>query len=252
MQAAGYRAPWPRDIISFSTIFALGFRKHHHPCPGGAAGGTLPAQHWLESDDTAGCYGVPDKKATINDGYGASNEPLTDKATEHGISIQIEGMGSNQESCFGTAVGCEMNRDNSSISLLNETRNLHDESEYYKPHRQSFARHFAVLFMKRVHCAKRDLRLVVFQILLPVVFLSLALLTDLMSPPKQPALTLDASLYPGYDTQPYSEVMWTVSSKFPDVFDVGEVVCLLLLDRITRLSGPNAMWKIAVSHSLLS
>ncbi|EAN96787.1 putative ABC transporter [Trypanosoma cruzi] len=149
-----------------------------------------------------------------------SNEPLTDKATEHGISIQIEGMGSNQGSCFGTAVGCEMNRDNSSMSLLNETRNLHDESEYYNPHRQSLARHFAVLFMKRVHCAKRDLRLVVFQILLPVVFLSLALLTDLMSPPKQPALTLDASLYPGYDTQPYSEVMWTVSSKFPDVFDV--------------------------------
>ncbi|RNF09148.1 ATP-binding cassette protein subfamily A, member 10 [Trypanosoma rangeli] len=142
--------------------------------------------------------------------------------TEHGISIQVEGSTDQAAQTVGTAVGCPAStHQGGNLGAANdEAHNLNNIDEYDKHRGQSFARHFAVLFMKRMHCAKRDVRLLIFQILLPVIFLSLGLLTEFMSPQDQPALTLDASLYAGYETPPFSAVPWSASSVLPDAFAV--------------------------------
>ena len=57
------------------------------------------------------------------------------------------------------------------------------------------------MFAKRAACASRDKRALCFHIALPVVFLVVALLVELIHPPRQPALVLDAhGLYNGHDT----------------------------------------------------
>ncbi|CUF95885.1 ABC transporter, putative [Bodo saltans] len=61
--------------------------------------------------------------------------------------------------------------------------------------RRTFLRHFAAMFVKRFHCAKRDRRMVCFQIVMPIIFLCIALLVLLLHPPNQPAITLDGSHY---------------------------------------------------------
>ncbi|RNF20419.1 ATP-binding cassette protein subfamily A, member 10 [Trypanosoma conorhini] len=143
-------------------------------------------------------------------------ESTRDNVTEQGISIQLDGRAGQATQAVGTAVGTAVGCGRAAAN--EEACNLLSLEAYHMHHGQTFTRHFSVLFMKRVHCAKRDVRLLIFQIVLPVAFLALALLTDLVNPPGQPALTLDASLYAGYKTPPLSAVPWTTSSVLPDVF----------------------------------
>lgn len=61
-----------------------------------------------------------------------------------------------------------------------------------------FFRDFYTLFMKRLHYAKRDGRLVLFQVILPVAFLFLALFINLTRSARQPGITLDMTMYDDY------------------------------------------------------
>lgn len=96
----------------------------------------------------------------------------------------------------------------------------------------TFGRHFRALFLKRLHCAKRDMRLLTFQVVIPVFFLLLALLINLIRAQSQPDVTLDMpSLYgAGAESEvllanglhPFAAVMYTmnafqVSASTPDV-----------------------------------
>ncbi|ORC90116.1 ABC transporter [Trypanosoma theileri] len=145
---------------------------------------------------------------------------------EQGISIQMDGN-NIREPFLGTPIAgadgvCMENEndDNNDGNFGIELSEVDNDQHYSRQHSSSFFSHFAALFMKRVHYGKRDVRLLIFQVLLPVLFLGLALLIDLINPPKQPGIILDASLYPNYNKQPYSMIPWTTSSELPDVFGV--------------------------------
>ncbi|KEG10259.1 ABC transporter [Trypanosoma grayi] len=181
------------------------------------------------SQTSASCQ--PEAAAAVAEGTetgksrkGSDNELCRGRDAEQGISIQIAGN-EVQESLLGAAVdGEKASYDNSTFDNYGVDWDMmtepYDQKAHYSHRAVSFATHFAALFMKRVHCAKRDVRLLVFQVLLPIVFLSVALLIDLVNPPSQPAVTLDASLYNSYNTPPFSEVTWTRSDTLPDVFGV--------------------------------
>uniref|UniRef100_A0A0A9YHV3 ABC transporter A family member 1 n=1 Tax=Lygus hesperus TaxID=30085 RepID=A0A0A9YHV3_LYGHE len=83
----------------------------------------------------------------------------------------------------------------------------------------SFARHFRAMMIKRLHSARRDMKLLVFQVILPVVFLLLALFITLARAPAQPAITLDMTLYPDYETNP-GEIVYGSSAMYENVFYV--------------------------------
>lgn len=74
-----------------------------------------------------------------------------------------------------------------------------------------FGRHFRALFLKRCHYAQRDIKLLVYQVLLPVIFLLLSLFVNLVRDPSQPALRLDMTMYSDYATNP-SQVMTAYSN----------------------------------------
>lgn len=148
-----------------------------------------------------------------------SGERYNDDDTTNGISIQMTGVGT--EAPFQGIAVADGDAEDVRGNVHEEATSSVDPKQYYDQHAQSFNQHFGVLFMKRVNSAKRDVCLLVFQIILPVMFLAIALLADLMDPPSQPPLVLDASLYPGHKVHPYSEVTWTTSSSLPDVFGVG-------------------------------
>ncbi|KAL7706872.1 ATP-binding cassette protein subfamily A member 10 [Lotmaria passim] len=74
-----------------------------------------------------------------------------------------------------------------------------------------FGRHFRALFLKRCHYAQRDIKLLVYQVLLPVIFLLLSLFVNLVRDPNQPTLRLDMTMYPDYATNP-SQVMTAYST----------------------------------------
>ncbi|KAH9598703.1 hypothetical protein LSM04_000214 [Trypanosoma melophagium] len=150
--------------------------------------------------------------------------------TQQGISIQLDGN-KVREPFLGSPIagvdGVFMRGDGNDYDYNSGNVDVgysedDDDQHYPGRHSCSFFRHFAALFMKRVHYGKRDVRLLVFQVLLPILFLGVALLIDLINPPNQPALVLDASLNPGYDSKPYSQVTWTASSQLPDVFNVSK------------------------------
>lgn len=66
-----------------------------------------------------------------------------------------------------------------------------------------FCRHFRALFIKRMNFARRDMMLLVFQVVIPVLFLCLSLIINLIRAPSQPALTLDmATVYPDSASDP--------------------------------------------------
>ncbi|KAK7195511.1 ATP-binding cassette subfamily A, member 1 [Novymonas esmeraldas] len=73
-----------------------------------------------------------------------------------------------------------------------------------------FCRHFRALFLKRLHYAQRDVKLLVYQVVLPIVFLLLSLFINIVRDPSQPSLRLDMTMYPGYATNP-SQVMTAYS-----------------------------------------
>lgn len=132
---------------------------------------------------------------------------------EQGISIEMEGCNVTT----GAASLATENSENADLGMVDfvlETNKRRDENA------ASFGKHFVVLFMKRVLCAKRDFRFLFFQIMLPLFFLCVAFLTDYIDPQTQPPLVLDASLYPGYREKPYKSMMWATSSALPDVFGV--------------------------------
>lgn len=89
-----------------------------------------------------------------------------------------------------------------------------------------FALQFRALFMKRLHFAKRDMKLLFFQVVLPVVFLLLSLLINLVQPPSQPGLLLDASMYGDVSATNPSEVLCAVPSAWPNAYALNEQVPL--------------------------
>ncbi|CAG9577791.1 putative ATP-binding cassette protein subfamily A,member 10 [Leishmania major strain Friedlin] len=74
-----------------------------------------------------------------------------------------------------------------------------------------FCRHFRALFLKRLHYAQRDIKLLVYQVVLPIIFLLLSLFISLVRDPSQPALRLDMTMYDDYATHP-SQVMTAYSN----------------------------------------
>ncbi|CBZ23971.1 putative ABC transporter [Leishmania mexicana MHOM/GT/2001/U1103] len=74
-----------------------------------------------------------------------------------------------------------------------------------------FCRHFRALFLKRLHYAQRDIKLLVYQVVLPIIFLLLSLFISLVRDPNQPALRLDMTMYDGYASHP-SQVMTAYSN----------------------------------------
>jgi ATP-binding cassette subfamily A (ABC1) protein 3 len=77
---------------------------------------------------------------------------------------------------------------------------------------RSFGRHCRAMLIKRYHCAKRDRKALCFQIVLPVIFMGIALLLMLLRPPAQPALRIDSHMYPAYG----SEVLYRGLNATPD------------------------------------
>ncbi|KAG5490495.1 hypothetical protein JKF63_00615 [Porcisia hertigi] len=65
-----------------------------------------------------------------------------------------------------------------------------------------FFSHFRALFLKRWHYAQRDVRLLIYQVVLPIMFLLLSLLINLVRDPSQPALRLDMTMYDDYASNP--------------------------------------------------
>lgn len=99
---------------------------------------------------------------------------------------------------------------------------LNDDEFYYTSNTWRFFSDFRALFAKRLHYAKRDGQLVLFQVVLPMLFLTVALLINLAQSPEQPALTLDMQMYSGYKSNP-SEVLITRAGEIhaaPDTFHV--------------------------------
>lgn len=86
-----------------------------------------------------------------------------------------------------------------------------ERSDLYELNKSGFAvfcRHFRALFLKRLQYAQRDVKLLMFQVVLPVVFLLLSLFMNLVRAPSQPSLRLDMSMYSDYSS---SEVMMAYS-----------------------------------------
>ncbi|KAG5473719.1 hypothetical protein LSCM1_04349 [Leishmania martiniquensis] len=77
-----------------------------------------------------------------------------------------------------------------------------------------FCRHFRALFLKRFHYAQRDIKVLLYQVVLPIIFLLLSLFINLVRDPSQPALRLDMTMYDDYASNP-SQVM-TAYSNFSD------------------------------------
>ncbi|KPI88774.1 ATP-binding cassette protein subfamily A member 10 putative ABC transporter putative (ABCA10) [Leptomonas seymouri] len=82
-----------------------------------------------------------------------------------------------------------------------------------------FGRHFRALFLKRCYYAQRDIKLLVYQVLLPVIFLLLSLFVNLVREPNQRALRLDMTMYPDYAKNP-SQVMTAYSEFSGPVMDM--------------------------------
>jgi ATP-binding cassette subfamily A (ABC1) protein 3 len=99
-----------------------------------------------------------------------------------------------------------------------------DDSDEANARRQTFWRHFTALLAKRANCAKRDRRMLCFQIVMPIVFMCIALLIMLLHPPDQPPMALDGSQYPHLPNQ----VLFTAS----DVFNTTD-----MLDRLIPNGG---------------
>ncbi|XP_050340755.1 glucosylceramide transporter ABCA12-like [Bactrocera neohumeralis] len=59
-----------------------------------------------------------------------------------------------------------------------------------------FLRHFRAMFIKRCCFARRDLMLLIFQVIIPILFLLLSLLINLVRAPSQPSRVLDMSMFP--------------------------------------------------------
>ncbi|XQJ28617.1 ATP-binding cassette protein subfamily A, member 10, putative [Leishmania guyanensis] len=74
-----------------------------------------------------------------------------------------------------------------------------------------FCRHFRALFLKRLHYAQRDVKLLIYQVVLPIIFLLLSLFITLVREPTQPALRLDMTMYEHYASNP-SQVMTAYSN----------------------------------------
>lgn len=108
-----------------------------------------------------------------------------------------------------TTHGEDLYHGTSSSSSTGSSRRFH----------QHFARDFRAFFLKRLHSAKRDGRLIAFQVALPIIFLAMGLLINLAQAPLQPALTLDMQIYPGYTSNP-SEVWISHSVNTPNAFQV--------------------------------
>ena len=110
-----------------------------------------------------------------------SHTPATDKNDTPTLQDQRRGSdASDAHSIAESPVLAQVSED--------ELRRLHAS------HR-TFARHFAAMFVKRFHCAKRDRRMVCFQVAMPIIFLCIALLILLIHPPDQPLLVLDGTMY---------------------------------------------------------
>lgn len=106
----------------------------------------------------------------------------------------------------------------SSLLMQEETgQAVKTEGFFHKQCAHRFARDFRAFFLKRLHSAKRDARLVFFQIALPMIFLAVALLVNLAQAPLQPGLTLDWDMY-GDDASHPSTVWITTSSQTPNPF----------------------------------
>ncbi|KPA80358.1 putative ATP-binding cassette protein subfamily A member 10 [Leptomonas pyrrhocoris] len=103
-----------------------------------------------------------------------------------------------------------------------------------------FCRHFRALFLKRCHYAQRDIKLLVYQVLLPVIFLLLSLLVNLVRDPNQPSLRLDMTMYPEYATNP-SQVMTAYSDFSGQVRHIGRP---LTVTNAFHLSAdlPDSAW----------
>eukprot|EP01060_Flectonema_neradi_P011451 TRINITY_DN18524_c0_g1_i1.p1 TRINITY_DN18524_c0_g1~~TRINITY_DN18524_c0_g1_i1.p1 ORF type:complete len:1855 (+),score=287.27 TRINITY_DN18524_c0_g1_i1:24-5567(+) len=88
-----------------------------------------------------------------------------------------------------------------------------------------YPRQFLAIFLKRCHFARRDRRTLVFQLLLPMVFLGVTLLIEGISPPAPPDITLDSSLYSDQkvyvDSKEWERLLKKSSSGF-DVVSCGK------------------------------
>ncbi|KAG5473438.1 hypothetical protein LSCM4_03504 [Leishmania orientalis] len=96
----------------------------------------------------------------------------------------------------------------SSVETPLSTSDLYEEKRAYF---FVFCRHFRALFLKRFHYAQRDIKLLLYQVVLPIIFLLLSLFINLVRDPGQPALRLDMTMYDDYASNP-SQVMTAYSN----------------------------------------
>ncbi|CCW59582.1 unnamed protein product [Phytomonas sp. EM1] len=102
------------------------------------------------------------------------------------------------------------------------------EEKCYKFHSMNafsvFSRHFRALFIKRLNFSKRDIKLLIIQIILPLAFILLSLLIDLVPGPSQPSILLDMTMYSNHATTPSQVLFGFNSANSPNTFGLSDSV----------------------------